>query len=52
MVQETETYRDEDEASDSVYEAENGLDKFRVAVCNALTEGKPTEKLESGNGHG
>ena len=34
MVQETEKYRDEDEANESKYEAENGLDKFRVIVCN------------------
>ena len=41
MMQETEKYRVEDEANDSKYEAENGLDKFRVTVCNTLTEGNP-----------
>ena len=25
----------------SKYEAENGLEKFRVTVCNTLTEGNP-----------
>ena len=31
----------EDSAHESKYEAENGLEKFRVAVCNTLTEGNP-----------
>ena len=34
-------YRDEDEANESKYEAENALDKFRVTVCNKLTGGNP-----------
>ena len=41
MVQETEMYRDEDAANESKYEAWNGLEKFRVTVCNTLTEGNP-----------
>ena len=41
MVQETEKYRDEDEANESKYEAENGLERFRVTLCNTLTEGNP-----------
>ena len=39
-MQETEKYRDEDEANESKYEAENGLERFRITVCNTLTEGK------------
>ena len=38
-MQETEKHRDEDEADESKYEAEKGLEKFRVTVCNTLTEG-------------
>ena len=52
MVQETEKYRDEDEANESKYKAENGLEKSRVTVCNTLTVGKLSEKFESGDGHG
>ena len=40
-MQETEKYRDEDEPKESKYEAENGLEKFSVTVCNTLTEGNP-----------
>ena len=40
-MQETERYRDEDEANESKYQAENCLDKFRVSVCNTLIEGNP-----------
>ena len=50
MVQEAEKYRDEDEANESKYE--NGLEKFRVTVCNTLTDREPTGKFESGDGHG
>ena len=39
MVQETEKYRDEDDANESKYEAEKGLETLRVTVCNTLTEG-------------
>ena len=35
-VQGTEKYRDDDEANESKYEAENGLERFRVTVCNTL----------------
>ena len=35
-VQETEKFRNEDEANESKYEAENGLEKSRVAVCKTL----------------
>ena len=45
MVQEIEKYRDEDEANESKYEAENGLEKFRVTVCNTPTEGNPRRSL-------
>ena len=38
-MQEAEKYRDEDEANESKYEAENGQEKYRVTVCNTLTEG-------------
>ena len=38
MVQEAEKYRGEDEATESKCEAENGLEKFSVAVCNTLME--------------
>ena len=41
MVPKIEEYRDEDEANESKYEAENDLEKFRVTVCNTLTEGNP-----------
>ena len=36
-----QSYRDEDEANEPKCEAENGLEKFRVAVCITLTEGNP-----------
>ena len=32
-VQETEKFRNEDEANESKYEAENGLERSRVVVC-------------------
>ena len=40
-MQEAEKYQDEDEVNESKYEAENGLEKSRVTVCNTLTEGNP-----------
>ena len=43
MVQEAEKYRDEDEANELKCKAENGLERFRVTVCNTLTEGNPRE---------
>ena len=52
MVQETEKSRDEDEVNESKHEAESGLEKFRVIVCNTPSEGKPSGKIESGDGHG
>ena len=51
MVQETEKYRDEGEADELKYEAENGFEKFRVTVRNTLTEREPTGKYESGDGY-
>ena len=39
MVQEAEKYRDEDEVNESKYEAENGLENYRFATRNTLTEG-------------
>ena len=39
MVQEAKKYRDEDEVNESKCETENGVEKFRVIVCNTLTEG-------------
>ena len=39
MIQEAESYRDEDEARESKYETESGVEKFRVTVCNTLTDG-------------
>ena len=41
MVQETEKFRDEDEANESKYESEIGMERSRVTVCNTLTEGNP-----------
>ena len=41
MVPEADKYRDEDEANESKYEAQNGLDKFSVTECNTVTEGNP-----------
>ena len=38
MMQGIEKYFDEDEANETRYEAESGLDKFRVTVCNTLKE--------------
>ena len=35
-VQETEKFRDGGEANESKYEAENGLERSLVAVCNTL----------------
>ena len=51
MVQETKKYQDEDEANESKYEAENGLEKFRVTVCNTLTEGNPWRSSRDENSH-
>ena len=31
----------EDEDNESKYEAEKGLEKYHVTVCNTLTEGNP-----------
>ena len=53
MVQGTEKYRiEDDEANESKYEAENGLEKFCVTMRNTLTGREPTGHFESGDGHG
>ena len=33
MVREAEKYRDEDEANESKYEAENGLERINASPC-------------------
>ena len=46
MVQGTEKCRDEDEANEPKYEAENGLEKIPRYRVQHTDRGKPTEKSD------